>query len=210
MGFSICTVFHPPMGLAPLLFFGYNGVIPEREVFFMKMNPVKSMVYTAVCTALCVALPMAFHGVPNAGTVFLPMHIPVLLCGIICGWPFGLVCGVLGPFLSSMLTGMPPAAYAPSMMVECAAYGCIAGLMMKYLRTKCYLCDLYISLVTAMLLGRVLAGLAKWLIFAPGTSPLVWAVTALVKGIPGIIIQLVLIPLVAVALTKAKLLPKKY
>ncbi len=176
----------------------------------MKLNPVKKMVYAAVCAALCVVLPMAFHAVQNAGQVFLPMHIPVLLCGLICGWPFGLVCGCIGPFLSSLLTGMPPAAMLPSMMVECAAYGCVAGLMMKFIHTKWAICDLYISLVTAMVLGRVLSGLAKCLIFAPGTPPFAWVTTSLVAGIPGIAIQLVLIPLVVMALTKAKLLPKRY
>lgn len=176
----------------------------------MKFTSVQKLVYTAVCAALCVVLPMAFHAVQNAGQVFLPMHIPVLLCGLICGWPFGLVCGILGPLLSSLLTGMPPAAMLPSMMVECAAYGCVAGAMMLFVRTKCAVCDLYISMVTAMVLGRVLAGLAKCLIFAPGTPPFSWVTTSLVAGIPGIIIQLVLIPLVVVALTKAKLLPKRY
>ncbi len=176
----------------------------------MKLNPVKKMVYAAVCAALCVVLPMAFHAVQNAGQVFLPMHIPVLLCGLICGWPFGLVCGCLGPFLSSLLTGMPPAAMLPSMMVECAVYGCVTGLMMKFIHTKWTICDLYISLITAMLLGRVLSGLAKYLIFAPGTPPFAWVTTSLVAGIPGIVIQLALIPLVVMALTKAKLLPKRY
>ncbi len=176
----------------------------------MTLNPVKRMVYTAVCAALCVVLPMAFHAVQNAGQVFLPMHIPVLLCGLICGWPFGLVCGCLGPFLSSLLTGMPPAAMLPSMMVECAAYGCVTGLMMRFVHTKSTLCDLYISMITAMVLGRVLSGLAKCLIFAPGTPPFAWVTTSLVAGIPGICIQLVLIPLVVITLMKAKLLPKRY
>lgn len=84
----------------------------------MKLTPVKKLTFTAVCAALCLVLPMAFHSIPNAGTVFLPMHIPVLLCGLICGWPFGLICGIIGPFISSVITSMPPAAMLPSMMVE--------------------------------------------------------------------------------------------
>ena len=176
----------------------------------MKPNAIKNLVYTAVCAALCVVLPMAFHAVQNAGQVFLPMHIPVLLCGLVCGWPFGLVCGALGPFLSSLLTGMPAAAMLPGMMVECACYGCVSGLMLRFVRTKSAIFDLYISMLTAMALGRVLAGFAKCLIFAPGTPPFAWVTTSLVTGIPGIVIQLVLIPLVIFALTKAKLLPKRY
>lgn len=176
----------------------------------MKMSYAKKIVFTAVCIALCVVLPMAFHAIQNAGQVFLPMHIPVLLCGLMCGWPFGFICGLLGPVLSSLLTSMPPAAMLPSMMIECAAYGCVTGLMMKFVHTGKTVPDLYIGMVVAMVLGRVLAGLAKSLIFSPGTAPFAWVTTSLVAGIPGIVIQLILIPLVVMALTRAKLLPQRY
>lgn len=176
----------------------------------MKMSFVKKMVYTAICSALCVILPMAFHTVQNAGTIFLPMHIPVLLCGLICGWPYGLVCGVMGPCLSSLLTSMPPAVMLPSMAVECAVYGCVTGLMMRYVRTGKTVPDLYISMVTAMVAGRVLAGFAKAWIFGMADAPFAWVTTSLVAGIPGIVIQLVLIPLLVVTMTKAHLLPERY
>lgn len=175
----------------------------------MQFSYVKKMVFTAVCAALCLVLPMAFHSVPNAGSIFLPMHIPVLLCGLICGWPFGLVCGLLGPFISSF-TGMPPAAVLPSMMVECGVYGLVAGLMMKYVHTRHNVADLYISMVTAMLLGRVVAGFAKAWIFTPGTGAFAWVTTSLITGIPGICIQLVVMPAVVLALTRAKLIPNRY
>lgn len=174
------------------------------------MSHVKKLVLTAVSIALCVVLPMAFHAVQNAGAVFLPMHIPVLLCGLICGWPYGLVCGLLGPLLSSALTGMPPAPVLPSMMVELAVYGCVTGIMMQVVHTKKPFADLYISMITAMVLGRTLAGLAKSLIFTPGTAPFAWVTTSLVTGLPGICIQLVLIPLLVFALTKAHLIPARY
>ena len=176
----------------------------------MKLSYAKKIVYTAVCVALCVVLPMAFHSIQNAGQVFLPMHIPVLLCGLMCGWPFGFICGLLGPALSTLLTGMPMAAMLPSMMVECAAYGCVTGTMMSFVHTRKPVVDLYISMVTAMAVGRILAGLAKSLIFSPGTAPFAWVTTSLVTGIPGIVIQLILIPLVVVSLTRAKLLPARY
>lgn len=175
----------------------------------MKLTPVKKLVFTAVCSALCLVLPMAFHSVPNAGSIFLPMHIPVLLCGLICGWPYGLVCGLLGPFISSF-TGMPPAAVLPSMMVECASYGAVAGLMMRYIRTGSATGDLYISMGTAMILGRVIAGLAKAWILTPGAAPFAWVTTSLVTGIPGIVIQLIVMPAIVFALTKARLIPVRY
>ena len=160
----------------------------------MQFSYVKKLVFTAACAALCLVLPM---------------HIPVLLCGLICGWPYGFVCGLIGPAISS-LTGMPPLAILPSMMVECAAYGAVTGLMMKFVRTKHTTADLYISMVTAMVLGRVIAGLAKAWIFAPGTPTFAWVTTSLVTGVPGIVIQLLVMPAVVFALTKARLIPRRY
>ena len=173
-------------------------------------NPVKRLVFAAVCTALCLVLPMAFHSIPNAGSVILPMHIPVLLCGLVCGWPYGLVCGIVGPLLSSVLTSMPPAAMLPSMMVECGTYGFVTGLLMRYVRTGRPTADLYISMISAMILGRTVAGFAKALIFTPGTPAFAWVTTSLITGIPGIVIQLVLMPAVLYALTKARLIPARY
>ncbi len=173
------------------------------------MSTVKRLVTTAICAAMCVVLPIAFHAIPNAGSVMLPMHIPVLLCGLVCGWPYGLVCGLIGPLLSSF-TGMPPLSILPSMMVECGVYGMVTGLMMKYVRTGKSVADLYISMLAAMVLGRVVAGFAKALIFAPGTPAFAWVTTSLVMGIPGIVIQLIVMPLMIAALTKAKLVPKRY
>lgn len=176
----------------------------------MKLTPVKKLVFTAVCAALCLVLPMAFHSIPNAGTIFLPMHIPVLLCGLICGWPYGGVCGLIGPLISSLVTGMPPVAMLPSMMVECCAYGFVTGMLMRHLHTKHAVADLYISLVSAMVVGRAVAGFAKAWIFTPGISPFAWVTTSLLAGIPGIVIQLILMPLVVVGLTRAKLIPTRY
>ncbi|MBO5953715.1 MAG: ECF transporter S component [Oscillospiraceae bacterium] len=174
------------------------------------LSPAKKLVLTAACIALCVVVPMAFHAIPNAGTVFLPMHLPVLLCGMLCGWPFGGMCGLLGPLLSSLTTGMPPAAMLPAMMLECAVYGAAAGFLMKRVRTGRLYPDLYISLIPAMLLGRIVSGIAKALIFAPGTTLVGWATVSFVTGLPGIVIQLILIPAILFALTKAKLIPARY
>ena len=109
----------------------------------MKLSYTKRLVMAAACIALCVVLPMAFHSFPNGGSVFLPMHIPVLLCGLMCSWPYGLIVGLLGPALSSLITSMPPAAMLPSMMVECAVYGAVAGGAMCLIRTKRAWLDLY-------------------------------------------------------------------
>ena len=174
------------------------------------MNPVKKMTLAAVCIALCVVLPIAFHSIPDAGSVFLPMHIPVLICGMICGWPYGFICGLMGPLLSSLLTGMPPAAYLPPMMVECGVYGMTTGLVLKYVRTGKTYGDLYIALVIAMVAGRVVSGIAKALIFSPGMALSVWITSSFVTALPGIVIQLVLLPMVVSTLMKARVIPKRY
>lgn len=177
----------------------------------VKKFGLKNYVIAALCVALCVVLPMAFHAIPNAGSILLPMHIPVLLCGLLCGWPLGLVCGLVGPLLSSVLTGMPPAAYLPSMMVELAVYGLASGLLMRFVRTGKLFADLYVSLIGAMLVGRVVAGLARALIFsAGGYSMAVWATSYFVTGLPGIAIQLLIIPPIVLALEKARIVPKRY
>ena len=154
-----------------------------------KTISAKNLAFCALCIALCVVLPMAFHAIANAGPIFLPMHIPVLLCGLACGWPYGLVCGLLGPVLSGVLTGMPSPAVLPGMMVECGVYGLVSGLMMQAVHTKKLYADLYISQITAMLLGRILSGVCKALIFAPATFTVAaWATTSFVTGLPGIVI----------------------
>ena len=175
------------------------------------MTTVKKSIITAVCIALCYVIPLMFHGIQNAGSIFCPMHIPVFICGLICGWPYGLLCGIAGPMLSSALTAMPPVAILPSMMVELAVYGAAAGLMMKLVHTKSIYADLYISLITAIVCGRVLAGVAKALIFARGSySMAAWVAANVVTSWPGTVIQLVFIPSIVFALMKANLIPQRY
>ncbi len=173
----------------------------------MKFTSVKKLVFTALCAALCVVLPTLFHFIPNAGAIFLPMHIPVLLCGMLCGWPYGLACGLLGPMLSSLLTNMPTTAVLPGMLVECAVYGAVSGLLMRALAEKKLTFRLYGSLIPAMLCGRIVSGIAKALIFTPGLSLSAWLTASFVTALPGIITQLVLLPLLMAALMRAHLIP---
>lgn len=176
-----------------------------------KTSYVKRSIITAVCIALCIVLPMAFHSIQNAGSIFSPMHLPVLLCGLICGGPSGLLCGLAGPLLSSLLTGMPPMAYLPVMQIELGFYGFIAGLMMRLIHTGKPLADLYISLLTAMIAGRIAAGTANALIFVGGKYSLsVWVTSYFVTSLPGLIIQILLIPAIMVALMRARLIPRRY
>ena len=134
----------------------------------MKENQVKKLVMAAMCVALGIVLPMAFHTIQNAGSIFLPMHIPVLICGLLCGWQYGLICGILAPVLSSLFTGMPPAAILPAILCELAVYGLITGICVYGIHTEKQIVKIYGSLITAMLAGRIVSGILKALIFNVG------------------------------------------
>ena len=177
----------------------------------MKTNSIKKLCLTAVFIAMCVILPMAFHSV-GLGSTFAPMHIPVLMCGLVCGGGYGLLCGMIGPVLSSVLTGMPGTAMLVSMVPELMTYGLVTGLLMGKVKTGKLYADLYICLGTAMILGRVVAGIAKMLLYmgGEGYSIGVWISAHFVTAAPGIICHLVVIPILVSTLMRAKLLPKRY
>ena len=171
------------------------------------MTNTKKAIICAIMIAMCVVLPMAFHAIPNAGSIYLPMHIPVLLCGLVTGWPYGLLCGIAGPVMSHLITAMPGIGYLPQMVIELAAYGLITGLLMNFLPVKNETAKVYTSLVGGMLLGRVVGGVSKALIFAKGSySMTLWVTGLFVTGLPGIIIQIIFIPVIYFALKKAKLI----
>lgn len=173
------------------------------------MIKTKKLALTALFIAICIVLPIAFHTIPNAGAIFLPMHIPVLMCGLICGWPYGLFCGILGPLLSSLLTGMPPMAFLPAMLCELAVYGFVTGLLVNRIQTGKRIFDLYIPLVCAMLAGRVFYGILNALIFKAGSYSLtIWLTSAFVTSVPGILIQLMLVPFLVNILQKSGLVDR--
>lgn len=169
---------------------------------------LKKLIITAICMSLCVILPIAFHMIPNGGTLFSPMHLPVFLCGLVCGWQYGLLCGLFGPVLSSFITGMPGIGYLPTMMLELALYGFICGLVKKLVATGKQTVDIYISLLSAMLVGRIITGIARAFLFAPGSLSIgIWATSYFISCLPGIIVQLILLPILYQALEHARLLP---
>ena len=168
------------------------------------MTKTRKLISTALCAALCVVLPIAFHTIPNAGAIFLPMHIPVLLCGFLCGWPYGLACGMLGPVLSHLLTQMPPAALLPSMLCELAVYGLVTGLLYPRMRTRSEAAAIYVPLLSAMVCGRLVNGALNALIFQAGRYSLeLWLSASVTTALPGIAIQLVVLPVLLGALRKA-------
>ena len=158
------------------------------------MNYTKKIVFSGLCAAIGIVLPQAFHAIPNAGSIFLPMHIPTLFCGLVCGPLFGCLCGGVSCLLSHLIFGMPPAMILPGMLIELMVYGLVAGIMANILKNK-NIGAIYVELIVAMLCGRVVAGILNALIFRAGAySMQVWIAGSFVTALPGIIIQLVLIP----------------
>lgn len=178
------------------------------------MTAIKRAVVCAACIALCCVLPVAFHSV-GLGSVLSPMHLPVLLCGLVCGGWYGLFCGLAGPLLSSMLTGMPGAMGLMTMVPELMAYGLFSGLAMKLVRTRSLYADMYISLITAMVLGRIVGGIAqvvtiRLMVIDLAYTAYIWIQSYFVVSFPGIVIQLILVPAVTLMLMKAKVIPTRY
>ena len=167
----------------------------------------KQLGLTAMFIALGVVLPQAFHAIPNAGSVFLPMHIPVLMSGFVVGPLFGLICGVATPLLSHLIFGMPPAPVLPGMLCELAVYGLMTGLLSRLIKIKNVTAKTYIVLILAMLAGRLTYGVLNALVFKAGSySMQAWTSAAFVTALPGIVIQLILIPVLIVRLKKAGLI----
>ncbi len=174
------------------------------------MNNVKKLDVTAMLFAVGMVLPFFIGQIPAIGKMLLPMHIPVLLCGFIVGWQYGALIGFLLPIVRGLVFGMPPLyPNAVAMAFEMAAYGFVSGYLYSHARWQCTKM-LYISLVTAMLAGRIVWAFAEVILLGIGGNTFTWemfAAGAFLNAIPGIIVQLVLIPLIMVALRRAKVVP---
>lgn len=166
---------------------------------------LKKLVFAALCLALCMVLPLLTGQIPQIGKALSPMHIPVLLCGFLCGWPLGLAVGAIAPVLRSALFGMP-ALYpdAVCMAFELAAYGAVSGMLYRILPRKPW--SVYVALLAAMIAGRIVWGVVKWVLLGLAGSAFtmeMFLAGALLNAIPGIVLHIVLIPIVVLALEKA-------
>ncbi|MEG2295324.1 MAG: ECF transporter S component [Oscillospiraceae bacterium] len=169
----------------------------------MKKNTTYHVVVSGLFIAMGLILPSLFHAVSLSGSIFLPIHIPVLLCGLICGWKYGLAVGISIPLLSSILTGMPPIyPYAISMVFELGTYGLVIGMVSKKYNT-------IIALLISMISGRIVMGIAN--VFLLGFSDNGYSFTAFITGsfitaLPGILIQIILIPIIIAVLKKSRVI----
>ncbi len=172
----------------------------------MSSSRIKTMVLSALFIALALLLPFLTGQIPQIGSVLSPMHIPVLLCGFICGWPWGLIVGLVSPLLRSVIFGSPPLMpMALAMAFELAAYGAAAGLLYRLLGKKTL--SIYISLIAAMLIGRLIFGAAMALLISinGGSYTLqAFLAGAFINAWPGIILHILIIPPIVLAIEKVK------
>lgn len=177
----------------------------------MKKNQILRLTYAALCLALCMVLPLVTGQIPKFGQLLSPMHLPVLLCGFLCGWQYAALVGAVAPLLRYAIFGMPPIMPVGIPMVfELAVYGLAAAIVYNKLSKKTY--NIYVSLFVAMILGRIVGGIAKAVLLGiNGTSfPIsVFLTSYFVETLPGIIVQIIIIPIIVIALKKANLLPNE-
>lgn len=169
------------------------------------MKRITRLVTSGVCLALCLILPFLTGQIPAVGNLLLPMHLPVLLCGFLCGPVYGLGVGFVAPLLRNLLFGMPPLMpTGVAMAFELAAYGAFSGLFYGLLPRKAV--HVYTSLIGAMLCGRAVWGAVSFLLYGllgnPFT-PQIFLAGAFLNALPGILCQLILIPPAVLALQKA-------
>ena len=169
---------------------------------------LRKLIYSAMCLALCLVLPFLTGQIPEIGKALSPMHIPVFLCGFLCGWPWAPAVGMIAPILRSLLFGMPKIyPDAVCMMFELATYGLVAGLLYKALPRKTW--SIYVTLLIGMVAGRIVWGIAKWALLGLAGTPFtmqMFLAGAIFNAVPGIILHIVLIPVVVMALNKAGLI----
>lgn len=172
----------------------------------------KKLVFAAISLALCLALPFLIGQIPEIGKRLSPMHIPVFLCGFLCGWPWGLAVGALAPIVRSLWFQMPTLyPDAICMMFELATYGAVSALLYRLLPRKKW--SVYAALIGAMIAGRLVWGAVKWLLLGlSGTTFTLkmFLAGAVINAVPAIILHIVLVPVLVFALEKAGLVEKDW
>ena len=168
----------------------------------------KKLTLSAMFLAIGMVLPFLTGQIPEVGNMMLPMHIPVLLCGLICGWQYGAVLGFVLPLIRYFVFGMPvlfPTGTA--MAFELMTYGLVIGLVYSVSRWKCII-SLYRALIAAMIAGGIVWAAAQMILLGVSGGAFtmkIFLAGAFFNAVPGIIIQLVLIPTVMVALGRTGL-----
>lgn len=175
-------------------------------------NSIKNLTLAAMFLALCMVMPFLTGQIPQIGSMLLPMHLPVLLCGLICGWKYGLAVGAIAPIMRSLIFGMPPMfPSAITMAFELATYGFVIGWLFAHAKWQC-IKSLYRCMIVAMLAGRLVWGIVSAVVmgvWGEGFTFAAFLAGAFTNAIPGIILQLLLVPAIMLLLHKTHLVPFK-
>jgi len=166
---------------------------------------IKEMTIAAMCLAIAMLLPFLTGQIPTIGAMLSPMHIPVLLCAFFVNWKWAALVGFTAPLLRFAIFSMPPMPFGIAMAFEMATYGLVVSLMYNALPKKKI--NIYVALITGMILGRIVWGAARLVIAGVTQSAFTWQLFiggALLEAIPGIVLQLVLIPIIVMAVKKGK------
>ena len=182
----------------------------------MKRNfTVLKLVLSALFLALALVLPFLTGQIPEIGSMLCPMHLPVLLAGFVCGGPLAAVVGFIAPLLRFVMFGMPPIyPMGISMAFELLTYGLVSGVMYSHVFKKKTIVSVYVSLLTAMVTGRVVWGVVRLVLAGIAGQAGSFTFAAFLSGavttaLPGILVQVILIPVIVLALRKAKLIDTK-
>lgn len=169
-----------------------------------KHKNLRQLILAAMFLTLALALPFLTGQIPQVGSALCPMHIPVLLCGFFCGPWYALAVGLVAPLLRFALFGMPPLMPTGiAMCFELATYGFVSGLLYKLLPGKKVFT--YVTLIAAMLAGRIIWGIARVILAGLAQSEFTWKAFlsgAFVNAVPGIILHILLIPVLVIALKR--------
>jgi riboflavin transporter FmnP len=168
------------------------------------MNQTRKITLSAMFLALALVLPFITGQIPEFGQALTPMHFPVLLGSFFAGPLYGLIIGLIAPLLRQLLFGMPPFPMSLMMAFELGTYGVLGGFLFNQLkpRIKNDAISIYISLIIAMIVGRVIFSIAA-LIFTGATNFFVVFFGLFTGSIPGIILQIILIPILYLRLKRA-------
>ncbi len=172
------------------------------------MKNTKKLTMTAMMIALGLVLPPVIRMIPNGGVLFSPMHISPLLTGLVIGPIEGIIVGLICPLMNHVLYGMPQGTTLIGMCFELPVYGLVSGILMNVFKNQKDQVKVYLSLIIAMLCGRIVGGIVQSIVLGSTYTLQVWITSYFISTFPAIIIHLILLPVVYFSLKKAGFVQK--
>lgn len=169
----------------------------------------KQMIWSGILIVSGIILVLIFNSFGSVRT-FLPLHIPIMLGGFILAWPYAILVALITPILSSVFVGAPPFAYLWYMLPELITYALVINIMFAKNIKAAFLKRIYLPLAIAMIVGRLSASLFQAILIANSKGLVAFFSNVLITGLPGILLQLILIPLIIYGLSKANLIESHF